>query len=558
MDRIEFREADLLDGAPVDCALIVANLPYIADSEIATLAREVRHDPRHALGGGEEGTEIMGPAPGEGPAAPGTRGIGRPGIRDRTGQGTFRPGSGSRIDPDRYRTRQRGDRTIPPRPASTFLTNLPPETSKTTIHGQTHRFTVAPNSAAPSASVDRKNSSLPILAATLLTEDPCVIRRVPDVSDTNFMLQILRSLGADVERASGTVKVEATNISPEAPYDLVRKMRASVCVMGPLLARLGAARVSMPGGCVIGDRPIDLHLRGLEELGASVDVEGGDIDLAAPDGLTGKEFSMRGEHGSTVLGTDNVMMAACLAEGRTILEGAAAEPEVVDLARVLNAMGAKIEGAGTRRIEIEGVERLHGVDFTVIPDRIEAGTFLVAGALAGNGDGLTLRRAGVEYLTAVLESLERCGFGISTDEAADTVTVHPAENPVGDEITTAPYPGFPTDMQAQMCALFTSIPGISVVTEKVFPQRFMHVAELKRMGADIRMEGASAIIRGGKPLSAAPVMASDLRASAALVLAALTAEGATEISRVYHIDRGYEHIDEKLVGLGAKIERVRV
>jgi len=401
-----------------------------------------------------------------------------------------------------------------------------------------------------------KNSSLPILAAALLTDEKTVIRRVPDVSDTNYMLAILRSLGADVERASGTVTIEPKGIKPEAPYELVRKMRASICVMGPLLARLNEARVSLPGGCVIGDRPVDLHLKGLEALGAKVEVSGGNMEIIAKDGLKGTEINLRGTHGPTVLGTDNVMMAAVLAEGTTIIEGAAAEPEVVDLANFLNAMGAKIEGAGTRRITIEGVEKLGGVDYTVIPDRIEGGTFLVAGAIAA--DDLTLRNAGPQYMGALIDTLRGSGFKIDVDAEADTVRIRPGErSPLANEITTDPFPGFPTDMQAQMGALFCTTPGISVVTEKVFPQRFMHVAELTRMGADIRMEGPTAIIRGVEQLSAAPVMASDLRASAALVLAGLTAKGSTEITRVYHIDRGYEHIDDKLAQIGANIERVR-
>jgi len=400
-----------------------------------------------------------------------------------------------------------------------------------------------------------KNSSLPILAAALLTDEKTVIRRVPDVSDTNYMLAILRSLGADVERASGTVTIEPKAIIPDAPYNLVRKMRASICVMGPLLARLGEARVSVPGGCVIGDRPIDLHLKGLEALGANIDVEGGNMNITAENGLLGKEINLRGTHGPTVLGTDNVMMAAVLAEGTTIIEGAAAEPEVIDLANFLNAMGAKIEGAGTRRITIEGVEKLHGVDYTVIPDRIEGGTFLVAGAIMG--DDVTLRKADPVHMAALIDTLRGCGFQIDTTE--DTVRIRPGDGgPLANEITTEPFPGFPTDMQAQMCALFCTTPGISVVTEKVFPQRFMHVAELTRMGADIRVDGATAVIRGVEQLSGAPVMASDLRASAALVLAALRAKGTTEISRVYHIDRGYEHIDDKLQQLGANIERQQV
>lgn len=399
-----------------------------------------------------------------------------------------------------------------------------------------------------------KNASLPILAATLLTREQCVIRRVPDVSDTNYMLQILQNLGAEVERASGNVIIKCERIrGHEAPYDLVRKMRASVCVMGPLLARHNRADVSLPGGCVIGDRPIDLHLRGLEGLGAEVTVEGGNVHLEARYGLNGDTLDMAGKNGATVLGTDNVMMAAVLANGTTVINGAACEPEVVDLANFLIAMGAKISGAGTPRIEIEGVSELGGVEHTVIPDRIEAGTFLVAGAMAAP-EGITLRRVNPEHLSSVTEVLEQCGCEIQQSEKS--MTIQQAKNPVGANITTEPYPGFPTDMQAQMCALFATTPGLSVVKDTIFPQRFMHASEMKRMGANIEVSDGTAVINGVEQLSAAPVMASDLRASAALLLAGLTAKGATEISRVYHIDRGYEHIDDKLIGLGAEIERL--
>jgi UDP-N-acetylglucosamine 1-carboxyvinyltransferase len=399
-----------------------------------------------------------------------------------------------------------------------------------------------------------KNASLPILAATLLTRESCVIRRVPDVSDTNYMLQILQNLGAEVERASGTVVVRCEKLRRhEAPYDLVRKMRASVCVMGPLLARHNRADVSLPGGCVIGDRPIDLHLRGLEGLGAEARVEGGNVRLEARYGLVGSEIDMSGKHGATVLGTDNVMMAAVLAKGTTVITGAACEPEVVDLADFLVSMGAKISGAGTPRIEIEGVSELGGTEHTVIPDRIEAGTFLVAGAMAAK-DRITVNRVAPAHLESVVEVLRRCGCPV--EENGSSITVGPAERPVGANLTTEPYPGFPTDMQAQMCALFATTPGTSVVRDTIFPQRFMHASEMKRMGADIDVDDGTAVIRGVEQLSAAPVMASDLRASAALVLAALKAKGATEISRVYHIDRGYENIDEKLIQLGAAIERL--
>ncbi len=401
-----------------------------------------------------------------------------------------------------------------------------------------------------------KNASLPILAASLLTAEPCIIRRVPDVSDTNYMIQILSAMGADVERSSGTVRITCAEVSDTAPYELVRRMRASICVMGPLLARMGRAVVSLPGGCVIGDRPVDLHLRGLQALGAKVEFEGGNIILTAPDGLRGAEIDLSGTHGPTVLGTDNVMMAACLAEGETIIESAAAEPEVLDLANFLNAMGAKITGAGTRRIVIDGVKELSAVEHTVIPDRIEAGTFMAAAALAG--DDVKLRRVCREHLKAITAAIEQSGHRVEFNETGDTCTVVRGNgNLRGVDLVTAPYPGYPTDMQAQMTALLATTPGISVIKDTIFPQRFMHCAELKRMGADITVDNGTAVVRGVEKLSAAPVMASDLRASAALVLAALTAKGSTEITRLYHIDRGYEHIDEKLLMLGAEVERVK-
>ncbi len=400
-----------------------------------------------------------------------------------------------------------------------------------------------------------KNASLPILAATLLTDEDCVIRRVPDVSDTNYMVQILTGLGADVERFSGTVRVTAADISDTAPYDIVRRMRASVCVMGPLLARKRRCVVALPGGCVIGDRPVDLHIRGLEALGAKTSIEGGNVTLEAPDGLKGATIDLCGENGPTVLGTDNVMMAATLAEGVTTITSAACEPEVVDLADFLNTMGAKISGAGTPVITIEGVAKLKGCVHNVIPDRIEAGTFMAAAALAG--EGVTLRRIRHEHLTAITSALRKAGHQVHFNDVGDACTVHRGDTPMPAEIVTEPYPGYPTDMQAQMSALFATTPGTSVVVDTIFPQRFMHCAELKRMGADIHVSDGKAVIKGVEKLSAAPVMASDLRASAALVLAALTAKGTTEINRLYHIDRGYEHIDEKLLALGANVERVR-
>jgi UDP-N-acetylglucosamine 1-carboxyvinyltransferase len=398
-----------------------------------------------------------------------------------------------------------------------------------------------------------KNSALPILAATLLTKDPCVIQRVPDLSDVHYMLQILAHLGADVERASGTVTVKAEQVNSVAPYEIVRKMRASICVLGPLLGREKEATVSLPGGCVIGDRPIDLHLRGFEALGAAVRVQGGNVKVFAAS-LHGATISLKGKFGTTVLGTDNVMMAAVLADGTTIIEDAAREPEVVDLANFLNKMGANIKGAGSSRIVIEGVNELHGAEHEVIPDRIEAGTFLIAGAIAGRE--VTVNRVRSDHLAAVTDALLACGFHVGGTNGSLTIHANGDLKPL--DLKTQPYPGFPTDMQAQMCALLSTASGESSVTENIFPQRFMHVSELKRMGAAIELDGATANIRGVDNLSGAPVMASDLRASAALVLAGLVADGTTEINRVYHIDRGYEMIDEKLEELGARIERVKV
>jgi UDP-N-acetylglucosamine 1-carboxyvinyltransferase len=397
-----------------------------------------------------------------------------------------------------------------------------------------------------------KNSTLPILAATLLTRDRCVIENVPDLSDIHYMLTILSTLGCDVERASGIVQIQAENIKTEAPYDIVRKMRASVCILGPLLGREHAATVSLPGGCVIGDRPVDLHLKGFEALGAAVQVKGGNVRVLAPH-LRGNTVNLSGKYGSTVLGTDNIMMAAVLADGTTIIEGAAEEPEVMDLANVLQKMGAKIEGAGTSRIVIEGVKELHGFHHQVIPDRIEAGTFLIAGAIAGKS--ITLRHVVPQHLQSLLAALNEAGYEITTKE--ESITILPSKSKKALSLETLPYPGFATDLQAQLCALLCTVDGISTIIENIFPQRFMHLAELKRMGANIELDGATAIITGVNQLSGAPVMASDLRASAALILAGLAADGITEINRIYHIDRGYDAIDKKLNRLGAHIERVK-
>ena len=396
-----------------------------------------------------------------------------------------------------------------------------------------------------------KNAVLPILAATLLTTEPCTIRRVPNLSDVRFMGQILASLGAQVKFDGDSVTVQAKKIQGVGDYDLIRKMRGSICVMGPLLARLRAATVSLPGGCVIGARPINLHLKGFEALGAKIKIEGGYVHAKAKR-LVGSEIFLGGRAGSTVLGTANVMMAAALADGVTIIESAACEPEIVDLANFLNAMGANIHGAGSPTITITGVKELHGAEHEVIPDRIEAATYAIAAA-ATNGE-VTLHGARADHLHAVLDKLHDCGVEIDRRGAAITVKRNGKLKPV--DITTLPYAGYPTDAQAQMMVLMAMTPGISIITERIFESRFMHVSELGRLGADIEIEGPSAIVKGGKPLSGAPVMASDLRASAALVIAGLAAKGTTHVNRVYHIDRGYENIDGKLRKLGARIERV--
>ncbi len=398
-----------------------------------------------------------------------------------------------------------------------------------------------------------KNAALPIIAATLLTAEPCIIRGVPNLSDIQFMCDILKWLSVKVthHKAEGIVEVQAQHPLGVAPYELVRKMRASVCLLGPLLARLRNCKVSLPGGCVIGDRPIDQHIKGLKRLGAEVLVENGYVHARCQE-LTGGDVFMGGRFGSTVLGTANIMMAAVLAKGTTYIESAACEPEVEDLAIFLNKMGARVKGAGSHMIEIEGVNELRGADHVVIPDRIEAGTFMAAAAITG-GD-IEIKGARAEHLCAVRDKLEEAGVTVERNNGTIRVISNGDLKPV--DVITMPYPGFPTDMQAQMSALMTVTPGISVITEKVFPNRFMHISEMARLGADVSLEGSSAIVKGVKRLSGAPVMASDLRASAGLVLAGLEADGETEVNRIYHVDRGYERIDQKLRHLGAKIERV--
>ncbi len=396
-----------------------------------------------------------------------------------------------------------------------------------------------------------KNAVLPIMAATLLTSEPCIIRRVPKLSDVRFMGQILTWLGAQARFDGDTVRIQAKKIKGACEYDLIRKMRGSICVMGPLLGRLKKVTVSLPGGCVIGARPINLHLKGLQALGAKVTIQGGYVHASARR-LVGAAMFLGGRAGSTVLGTANVMMAATLAEGVTVIESAACEPEVVDLANFLVAMGAMITGAGSPTITVTGVKQLHGAEHEVIPDRIEAATYAIAAA-ATNGE-VTLRGARAEHMRAVLDKLNDSGARIDRSGTGITIRRNGRLRPV--DITTLPYAGFPTDAQAQMMALMAITPGISIITERIFESRFMHVSELARLGADIEIEGPSAIVKGGKPLSGAPVMASDLRASAALVLAGLVARGTTQVNRVYHLDRGYENIDGKLRQLGARIERV--
>lgn len=396
-----------------------------------------------------------------------------------------------------------------------------------------------------------KNAALPIMAAALLTPEPCIIRRVPNLTDVRFMAQILTWLGAQVTIQADEVRIEARKIKGIGDYDLVRKMRASICIMGPLLGRLKNAVVSLPGGCVIGARPINLHLKGFEALGARVNISEGYVHARARK-LVGTEIFLGGRAGSTVLGTANVMMAATLAEGTTIIQSAACEPEIVDLANFLNAMGARILGAGSPTITIHGVKELHGAEHEIIPDRIETATYAIAAA-ATNGE-ITIHGSNPGHLTAVLDKLKEAGVKIERRGPDLVVRRGGRLKPV--DVTTLPYAGFPTDAQAQMMALLTLAPGISIITERIFESRFMHVSELARLGADIELEGPSAIVKGGRPLSGAPVMASDLRASAALVIAGLAAKGTTRVLRVYHIDRGYENIDAKLRALGARIERV--
>jgi UDP-N-acetylglucosamine 1-carboxyvinyltransferase len=398
-----------------------------------------------------------------------------------------------------------------------------------------------------------KNAALPAMAAALLTDEPVILENIPQVRDIETERKLLSAMGAEVELGYGRAQHRTTIccrdlVNPEASYDLVKTMRASTLVLGPLLARMGAARVSLPGGCAIGARPINLHLKGLEKLGAKITQEHGYIQACATR-LKGARIVFEK---ITVTGTEDLLMAATLADGETVLENCAREPEVVDLAVLLGKMGAQIEGAGTHTIRIRGVEKLRGARHRIIPDRIEAGTFIVAGALTG-GD-LLVTACDPLHLGALLQKLEECGVTVHTN--GDSVRVV-ANGPLKSaDMVTEEYPGFPTDMQAQYMALATQADGSSVVTENIFENRFMHAQELVRMGANVKIEGSRAVVRGRTPLSGAAVQASDLRASASLVLAALVADGETIIDRVYHIDRGYEHIEEKLRSVGAQIRRI--
>ncbi len=399
-----------------------------------------------------------------------------------------------------------------------------------------------------------KNAALPAMAAAILTDETIILENIPDVRDIQTERKLLMSLGAEVELGYGrahhrtTINCKNLSTNPEASYEVVKTMRASTLVLGPLVARMGVARVSLPGGCAIGARPIDLHIKGLEKMGAIITQDHGYIE-ARTDRLKGAHIHF---DKITVTGTEDLMMAATLAEGETVMENCAREPEVVDLAALLTSMGAKIEGAGTSTIKVQGVSKLHGAKHRIIPDRIEAGTFIIAGALTG-GD-LLVSNCEPKHLSAVIQKLQECGVKIR--EGADSVRVMSEGGLKAADVNTEEHPGFPTDMQAQYMALATQADGVSVIAENIFENRFMHAGELVRMGANIKIEGNRAIVRGATPLSAAAVLASDLRASASLVLAALVADGESIIDRVYHIDRGYERIEEKLRGVGAQMRRI--
>ena len=399
-----------------------------------------------------------------------------------------------------------------------------------------------------------KNAALPIFAATLLSEEPSVLENIPNLSDIRFMAEILRHIGAEVEQPDDTTwKITPASIDHRAPYELVRKMRASVCLLGPLVGRLRKAVIPLPGGCVIGQRPIDLHLKALSKLGARATIREGNVCIDATD-LRGGSIFLGGRQGSTVTGTANALMAAVLAPGSTRIESAACEPEILDLCRMLQGMGARIDGIGSHVLSIEGVDKLSGCRHKVIPDRIEAGTYCIAAAMT---DGeIRVEGARSEHLGAFADKMDQAGVELDSDGPDCLVARRKSDGLRSLEIITLPYPGFPTDLQAQACALSCVSPGLSILTERIYPNRFMHVPEMLRMGANISIEGASAIVRGGTRLSGAPVMASDLRASAALILAGLAAEGDTWVQRIYHLDRGYDRFDEKLRLLGGEVERL--
>ena len=393
-----------------------------------------------------------------------------------------------------------------------------------------------------------------MFAAALLTREKCVIKNVPDLSDVRFMAEIVASLGASVKNtATGVWEIEADKISCRAPYDLVRKMRASICLLGPLAGRMKRAEVSMPGGCVIGARPIDLHIKGLKALNCEIDISGGYLNIDARK-MRGAHIYLGGRFGSTVTGTANILMASVLAPGNTVIENAACEPEIADLCKMLVKMGAIIEGIGTPTLEITGVPRLGGTTHSVLPDRIEAGTWIIA-ALATRGQ-ISVKGAVKKDLGALIDILESAGADLEIKSKSEIFVNGETSRLKPIDAITLQHPGFPTDLQAQLTSLMTQVNGISIITERIYPERFMHVPELMRMGAEISRESSSAIIRGKTPLSGAPVMASDLRASAALLIAALCAKGDTYIQRIYHLDRGYDNIDTKLAALGAKIERI--
>ncbi len=399
-----------------------------------------------------------------------------------------------------------------------------------------------------------KNAALPIIAAALLTKDPLRLTNVPQLADIATMAKLARGMGARIEREPGALTMQAADItSTEAPYELVKTMRAAILVLGPLVARFGRARVSLPGGCAIGARPVDQHIKGLQALGADIRVEHGYLVATAPR-LEGARIVT---DMVTVTGTENLMMAACLARGETVIENAAREPEVVDLANCLNAMGARVRGAGTDRIAIDGVRALHGADHRVMPDRIESGTFLVAAAASGQFGGADVRLAGAAPATfdAVLDKLREAGAQVDVEGGA--IRLRMSARPTAVSLRTAPFPAFPTDMQAQFMALDCTASGVGRITETIFENRFMHVLELQRLGARIDIEGNTAIVQGVPRLSGARVMATDLRASASLVIAGLMADGETLVDRIYHLDRGYDRMEARLAQLGARIERVK-